>query len=393
MIPFGQGLPSLEYARDPYTTMQALALNGTYHLRTDRRLWLIADPTMVTALINHQALSRPSHSGLVDHSPIFREHVVPWLRRFMSSGQNVLLKELIAQIMDQRLDLLERKDEVDIVSDFAAWVPAALMCNLLGLLDVDVPIVQRLAAAIQGQYDLSHRLSSANVQGSELFLRQLVARRINAPNSETSAPLLDGLRKLWSNYPTLTTESLVITCARLLTAGTSTISGLLGNLLDDFFQGHEATNLEFLLDAFAISQKQMRICEMIVQMHTPVLVLKRDVRHDFIWAGNRFEIGQRLLLVIPTVILGPRSLSQAMNEEVISQISEPEDSLVARKNLSFGYGDHYCLGATLARLQISQLLQRMPRLISQWQRGGETIWRPAWVLHEPTHLPLTSLKV
>jgi cytochrome P450 len=388
MTPFGYGSPPSDHARDPYTTLRALAHQRACHFLADGHQWLIADPSAVTALVDHEALSLPTHNGLMDLSLTYRQQVVPWLRRFMATTHVKVMQLLTARLMDERLDLLARQDEADLIFEFAGWVPAALMCRLLGLGEADIPIVQRLVNAIQGNYDLSSTLGTPEVPGAEAFLRQLVARRIKAPCSDEAAPLLEGLRELWSKHPSLTTESLLDTCTKLLTAGTATVTGVLGNLLDDLFLGHESPNPEILLTAVATPLGQMRTCEMVVRVHTPVLVLKRDVHQAFKWNGHRFAKGQRLLLVVPTVIAGPRRLLHALADDTVSETDGPNEVTSTRKNLAFGYGDQYCLGAPLARLQISQLLQRAPQLLSKWRRGSETIWRPAWLLHEPLHLSL-----
>lgn len=390
MTHFGRGSPPSDHARDPYTTMRTLARQCACHLLADGRHWLITEPSSVTALVHHEALSLPAHNVLVDQSQTYLEQVVPWLRRFMSTTHVNVLQAMTARLMDQRLDQLARVDETDLIFDFAGWVPTALMCRLLGLEEADLPIVQRLVNAIQGHYDLSSSLGTADVPGAEAFLRQLVARRIKAPSNEEAAPLLEGLLELWRRYPSLTIESLVDTCTKLLTAGTATVTGALGNLLDDLFQGQESPNPEDLMAAVATPLDQIRTCETVVRLHTPVLVLKRDVHLAFNWDGHRFETGQRLLLVVPTVVAGPRRLLHALAKDTASQADEPNETASIRKNLAFGYGDHYCLGAPLARLQISQVLQRAPRLLAKWRRDGETIWRPAWLLHEPLHLPLIS---
>lgn len=390
MMLFGCGSPPSDYARDPYTTLRALAQHRTSHLLADGRQWLITDPSAVTALVHHEALSLPTHNGLVDHSLNYREQVVPWLRRFMATTHVNVLQALTAQLMDERLDILAQFDQVDLISEFASWVPAALMCRLLGLGEADIPIVQRLVYAIQGHYDLSSSLRTSNVSGAEGLLRQLVERRIKTPNSDETAPLIEGLRELWRRYPSLTTESLVDTCTKLLTAGTATVAGAMGNLLDDLFQGQESPSPEVLLAAVATPLGQMRTCEMVVRLHTPVLVLKRDVHLAFEWEGHRFDTGQRLLLVAPTVIAGPRRLLHAMSDNIVSEVNGRHAATSIRNNIVFGYGDHYCLGAPLARLQISQLLQRAPRLLAKWRRVSETDWRAAWLLHEPLRLTLIS---
>jgi cytochrome P450 len=54
--------------------------------------------------------------------------------------------------------------------------------------------------------------------------------------------------------------------------------------------------------------------------------------------------------------------------------------------LSFGYGAHYCIGSTLARLEISvalrELLARRPEL------AGEVVWRDTTAVRGPLTVPI-----
>ena len=59
------------------------------------------------------------------------------------------------------------------------------------------------------------------------------------------------------------------------------------------------------------------------------------------------------------------------------------------RHVSFGYGTHFCLGASLARLEarsaITALIRRFPRL----ELAGEPTWRDRLTIRGVDHLPLT----
>ena len=56
--------------------------------------------------------------------------------------------------------------------------------------------------------------------------------------------------------------------------------------------------------------------------------------------------------------------------------------------LTFGGGIHYCLGANLARLELSEALKILTRRIKDPSRSGPAPWKPMLGLSGPTTLPI-----
>jgi len=74
------------------------------------------------------------------------------------------------------------------------------------------------------------------------------------------------------------------------------------------------------------------------------------------------------------------------------RFDDPDRFLITRppgKNLAFGHGIHFCLGAQLARIEaeiaISSLLRRLPDLRLDDAENPE--WRPTFVLRGLKRLP------
>ena len=73
---------------------------------------------------------------------------------------------------------------------------------------------------------------------------------------------------------------------------------------------------------------------------------------------------------------------------------DPDNLEISRddnRHLAFGFGIHFCLGASLARLEsqiaINTLLQRMPALQLKVP-AGELRWRPSLILRGLEALPV-----
>ena len=97
--------------------------------------------------------------------------------------------------------------------------------------------------------------------------------------------------------------------------------------------------------------------------------------------GQRIEQGQEVFLLLAAANRDP------------SRFSDPDRLDITRqdnKHLSFAYGNHFCLGAPLARLEgqiaINGLLREMPnlRLVTE-----DLQWQENQVLHGLKSLPIS----
>ena len=60
----------------------------------------------------------------------------------------------------------------------------------------------------------------------------------------------------------------------------------------------------------------------------------------------------------------------------------------AQPNLTFGGGEHYCLGAALARAELQEALPVLARRLGPIAAAGPTIWRRGSLIRGPETLPL-----
>jgi cytochrome P450 family 142 subfamily A polypeptide 1 len=102
----------------------------------------------------------------------------------------------------------------------------------------------------------------------------------------------------------------------------------------------------------------------ILRFTTVVRALRRWVSADTDFGGKQFEAGQSVVM----------SFTSANRDERV--FDEPNAFRIDRspnEHLTFGFGAHYCLGASLARMEIAvvldRILTRLPRM--RLARGGE----------------------
>lgn len=112
-------------------------------------------------------------------------------------------------------------------------------------------------------------------------------------------------------------------------------------------------------------------------MGVPVQVLPRIVAQDIAVGGVDLEVGDRV-----TLVLGAANCDPEMFEEGWDLTRSPN------RHLAFGAGNHLCLGAHLARLEVRVALEEFHRRIPDYRiaEGVELSFSPG--IRQAQTLPL-----
>ncbi|MHB8467810.1 MAG: cytochrome P450, partial [Acidimicrobiales bacterium] len=95
--------------------------------------------------------------------------------------------------------------------------------------------------------------------------------------------------------------------------------------------------------------------EELLRWVTPIKNMSRTVTRDVEVAGETLHEGDQLILMYP---------SANRDEDVFTDPQRLDVTRDPNPHLAFGFGPHFCLGASLARLELkvmfSELLARLP---------------------------------
>ena len=98
--------------------------------------------------------------------------------------------------------------------------------------------------------------------------------------------------------------------------------------------------------------------EEMIRWSTPFVGMKRTLLRDYEWYGKTLREGDQIAMIYPAANRDPRVFERPLEFDITRSFEKP--------HLAFGFGKHYCLGASLARLEIrilmEALLTRMPGL-------------------------------
>jgi cytochrome P450 len=283
------------------------------------------------------------------------------------------LRPRIEAIADACLDKVAANGRMDVIADLATPLPVTVIAELL-----DLPVAQRETLK-RWSTDLATFLG--NLRGVKraiqsegefrTYLSQLAQERRVQPGSD----LLSALLGVEDNGQKLAEADVLATCVLLLFAGHETTTNLIGNGLLALLQNPD--QLEILRNEPELLPSAMNE---LMRYDGTVQMVSRIAKEDVEIAGKRIAAGQVVLCLVAAGNRDP------------AQFSDPDRVDVRRKDsrqLGFGHGIHFCLGAYLARIEgaaaIGALLRRFPRLRLE---PHALEWQPNYALRGLRSLPV-----
>jgi cytochrome P450 len=289
------------------------------------------------------------------------------------------MRPRIQQIVDETLDRIAPKGQMDLIEDFAFRLPVTIICDMLGIPEehrevfyassrgggrVLEPVPMSPAEIEQG--------NAANAM-AQMYFQQLFELRRKSPGDDLTTQLVhaeeDGSK--------LSNEELTANIILLFGAGHETTVNLIGNGLLALHRNPDQLALLKANPALITNAiEEFLRYDSSVQMSGRVALEDID---DL--GGKKIPKGEGVLC-----LLGSANRDPAVYPD------RPDHLDITRPNvrpLSFGGGIHFCLGAQLARIEaevaIASLLRRLPDLRLDDAENPE--WRPTFVLRGLKQLP------
>ena len=285
------------------------------------------------------------------------------------------LEARIVEIVDERLDALAAAGPpADLVAEFALPVPSLVISELLGVPRSDRPEFEDRARRQLDSPDLAERERLAR-EGRD-YMGRLVDRARAHPGDDIIGSLVD------RHGEELRRDELIGIADLLLFAGHETTATMLG-LGTLALLRHPAQAELVRDDPDAIGPGVEELLRFLsVATTTPPRTATRDTVLD----GQSIAAGDLLLLSIPSANRDPKLGCPAAGADVLDVTRPPA------AHLAFGHGVHHCLGAPLARREMTiafpALLRRFPSLALAVP-FSEVTYRSMAPFHGPSVLPVT----
>jgi len=269
-------------------------------------------------------------------------------------------KHRISYFVDQLLDDLVSRGEMNLIADFAQPLPTLVITDMLGVPYEDGVLWEKWANAIHTHATVPmflglsrsadlHKVAGAAAEEEREYFREIVARR----RLERSDDIISLLVAAEEDGDHLTEDELLYTLVLLLGAGHHTSVNLIGNgmhaLLSDPQQVEALRADPTMLD---------NAIEEMLRIDPPLQAEPRIARADATIGGVSVPEGTTVHCLLAAANRDPAVFDRPNTFD----IHRPN----AKQHLSFSVGIHHCLGAPLARAEgtiaIGEMLRRMPGL-------------------------------
>ena len=270
------------------------------------------------------------------------------------------LRGHIHLIVDELLDGVQEAGAMEVLSDFAYPLTAAVIAELLGIPATDRTLFRQWSDNINGFVGAAHvttkRAELAQKSMLELmqYLHHLLAQRRRYPRNDFMSSLI----AVEEQGDKLDEEELLALCVLLLFAGHETTANFIGNALLALLRNSEQMQ-KLRQDPVLITGA----VEELLRYDSSVQRIGRVATADVDICGKQIRQGEFIAAMIGAANRDP------------TYCAEPDKLDIERRHnnhLSFGYGKHYCIGAPLARLEseiaINTILARFPLLRLQTEK-------------------------
>jgi cytochrome P450 family 142 subfamily A polypeptide 1 len=347
------------WGRNPHGEMRWLRENDPVHWDADGGVWAItrydhikeieSDPATFSNAggIRPETGPIPMMIDMDDPEHRIRRKLVakgftPNRVREQEPGIHTLVHELIDEVCE--------RGECDFIWDIAAWVPLIMIGNALGVEPDD------RATLLQWSDDLLRGLGTEDLDllmksmeafsGYAEYSARVVADRRACPRDDLMSILVhaevDGDR--------LDDESLLHESLLILIGGDETTRHVMSGGMYQLLA--EPSRWQRLLDDRSLVVPAV---EEMLRWVTPIKNMARTVTRTVEFHGRTLEAGQKLLLLYPSA---NRDADRFPDADTFVLDRAPND------HVAFGFGTHFCLGSSLARLELralfNVLLERLP---------------------------------
>ncbi|MEU3609424.1 cytochrome P450 [Streptomyces sp. NPDC035033] len=380
---------SPEFVADPYPAYAALREGGRVHWYGPTRQWLVPHHEDVSALLRDRRLGR-TYTHRFTHEEFGREAPDPAHEPFHTLNDHGLLdlegadhariRRLVSKAFTprtvERLAPTVRELAAGLVGELVAAgggdlqaavaepLPVAVIAAMLGVPEEDEEraMLRPWSAAICGMFEpnpseeTARRAVRASIEFSG-YLRELIARRRADPGDDLISALI--------GVGELTEQEMVSTCVLLLNAGheatVNTTTGGMWTLLRHglWSRGIDPAGLSAAVDE-------------LLRYDTPLQMFERWVLDDIEIGGTVLPRGSEVALLFGSANRDPARFGPTADALDLARADNP--------HVSFGAGVHYCLGAPLARLELTAVLAELLRQAPGLRLAAEPVRRPGYVI-------------
>ena len=387
---------------DPYAGFARLRESDPVHWNEKFQLWVITGHAEVVWLLRHHELFSSAvikHTSGIPYPPVDPEDepLFDEVREFRSSQlveqdrpphleqRKVVHQYFTPKAMEQwrpfvraaveeLLDEVQLSQTVDVLHALAAPLPVRIIAEMM-----DVPyrdrdhlrfLADRILYLNRGEPDRL-RLLMEGVRGIVEYAAPLVEARIDDPGPDFISVLAGGERA-----GVFTRHQVLVNTGLLLFAGHETTMNLICNGLLAFIRNPDQWE-RLRADPDGMARSAVEEC---LRYDPPVKSTQRVAAQDVELGGKVIKAGDRIRWIIAAANRDP------------GVFEDPDRFDIGRQpnpHVAFGSGIHYCLGATLARVEGQEVFKALARRFDGFELAADPIeYQPSIQFRSVKSLPV-----
>ncbi len=315
---------------------------------------LAADPSMAEYFQTFLANAANAAVLLNADPPEHRRQRKAVNRAFRPSrlrGMEAMIQEVTTELLDE----IVNKGESEFVADFAVGLPMTIIAVALGVETDNLETFKKwsddLVMPVGNPDPTTEKVREYLISLSEF--NEFFGNLLQLRRQEAQEDIISDVANAEVNDEMLNEAEMLSMLQQFLVAGNETTTKLLTNLMHHLAEedGLEEQLREdpTLIDNFI---------EEGLRFEAPVGGLFRMAKEDTTVGGTQLRKGDHIWLIFAAANRDPEMFSQPDTFTV--------DRENARDHLAFGHGEHFCIGAMLARLEariaVEQILDRLENI-------------------------------
>ncbi|MGW0560559.1 cytochrome P450 family protein [Streptomyces sp. NPDC003016] len=384
-----------QFAADPYPYYAKLRAAGPVHrIRTEAagEVWLIvghdearralADPRLskdwrVSGLWDGTSAGNPLGTNMLESDPPHHTRLRGLVAREFTARRIEALRPQVQRVTDELLDAMTAGENrtADLVDSLAFPLPMTVICELLGVPDLDRASFRGWSNEIVAPAGVDAEGAAVRAMGE--YLAALVEDKRSSPGDDLMSALI---RARDEDGDRLTPDELIGMAFLLLIAGHETTVNLISNGVRALLAHPD--QMASLRADFGLIDSAV---EEMLRYDGPV----ENTTYRF--AREPFDVGGLVIPAGESVLV-----SLAAADRDAARFPDPDRFDITRTavtgntgkgrgpgHLAFGHGLHFCLGAPLARMEgriaVRTLLERCPDLALA-PGAGPLEWLPGLLM-------------
>jgi cytochrome P450 len=281
---------------------------------------------------------------VVQSNPPIHARLRGLLNRAFTPRRAEAMRPRVAQIARELLEKGRSSPSLDVTGRFAHEIPVRIISEMLGVPPNDYEIFGHWSDEIGMAFatvitpEARQRIEKA-LSNLNRYVAELIAVRRATPEDD----LISALIEAEEAGDRLSQEELLAMVSNLIFAGHDTTKGLISvtmKLLSDHPEQLEALWADPDLIPNAVEE--------ILRFEPIAMMTVRTAAEDLEVLGEPVKEGESVILAIPAANRDPAVFDAPDHFDVTRPI---------QKHLSFGQGAHFCLGASLARVEAQEALR------------------------------------